>query len=137
MKDLRRWGGGVERQEAPGGPKKGHGRTRQAQPDIQDVTSTSPPVPVDKSILPTGVPYGLTCGGVVDGEDDTSAQAHALRVDDIGADQSCNGGVHGGALLLEDGSGRHDTALGAGLSCPSLLTWACLAGWHLLGNGDR
>lgn len=64
---------------------------------------------MDKSTLRTGVACGLTCGRVVDGKDDPSAQAHALGVDDIGANQSCNGGIYGRALLLQDGSGKHST----------------------------
>lgn len=56
--------------------------------------STSLLVLVDEPVLPTGPPYELTRGCIVDGEDNPSAQAHALRVDDSGADQSCNGGIH-------------------------------------------
>lgn len=48
----------------------------------------------DKSVLPMRVSYGLTCGRIVDGEDNPSAQAHALGVDNAGADQSCDGGIH-------------------------------------------
>ena len=68
-------------------------------------SSSSLLAPGAEPILPTGVPRGLTCGGVVDSEDDPSTQAHALGVDDPGADQSRDGSVHGRAALLEDGSG--------------------------------
>lgn len=68
-------------------------------------SSTSLLEPGTGPILPTGVPRGLTRGGVVDREDDPSTQAHALGVDDPGADQSRDGGVHRRAALLEDGSG--------------------------------
>lgn len=89
MKALQRWWG------EGGGHKEDPGRSMKGQPDTRDVTSTSPSVLVDKPILPLGFPYGFTCGSIVDGEDDPSAQAHALGVDNAGADQSRNGGIHG------------------------------------------
>lgn len=55
--------------------------------------------------LPGVDDFHLSRGGVVDREDDPSTQAHALGVDDPGADQSRDGGVHRRAALLEDGSG--------------------------------
>lgn len=107
MKALHRWGWGEA--EDTKRTQEGAWEEGYARPDIQDATSTSPSVLMDKSILRLGVAYGLTCGRIVDGEDDPSTQAHALGVDDGGADQSCNGGIYGRALLLEDGSGKHST----------------------------
>lgn len=49
---------------------------------------------VDKPTLPIQVPSALTCGRVVDSEDDSSTQAHALGVDNPSADQSRDGGIH-------------------------------------------
>lgn len=63
---------------------------------------------------------GRTCARVVDGEDDAAAQAHALGVDDAGADQGGDGGVHGRALLLQDGSARHGGARRGLASGPGL-----------------
>lgn len=107
-----RWGEG--HREAPWAD-----RTGQAWQHTQDVHKHLAVSACGQAHPPMGVPYGLTCGRIVDGEDDPSTQAHALGVDDTCADQSCDGGIHGRAVLLEDGAREHRQSKWPGSPTPA------------------
>lgn len=62
---------------------------------MQESPRNGCPVIKDKSVSPGRIPQGPTCCRIVDGEDDPSAQTHALWVNDTSADQGSNGGVRG------------------------------------------
>jgi hypothetical protein len=82
----------------------------------------------DRSLFSPGrIPWGPTCWCIVDGEDNPSAQTHALRVNNTSTDQGSDGGIHRWAPLLEDGSKGHDTE--SEICLPYFISsWAQLTG---------